>query len=1167
MLQLFRIAGFLPFVAMVFLNAFVDLGHKIVIQNTLFKIYEGDVQIILTAIVNALILLPFVLLFTPAGFLSDRYPKRRVMRLSAWAAVGLTAAITGCYALGWFWPAFAMTFLLAVQSALYSPAKHGFIRELVGRGPLAAANGIVQATVTTAILAGIFCFSVLFETFLAGATYRTTGEVMVLIAPAGWFLVGFSLLELTLAYRLPASRRRPVAMDFDWWAYSSGRYLAENLGLAARDRVIRLSILGLAGFWGISQVMVAVFPAFAEETLGMSNTAAIQGAIACSGIGIILGSVLAGRVSRRHIERGLVPIGALGIAVGLLLLPGLSSIRAMALDFLVIGVMGGLFLVPLNALIQANAEGSGLGRVLATNNFVQHLMMLTFLGLTVATALLESGSLPILWALGLVALAGAWYAIRELVRPLVRFLVARLIATRYRLTVVDGGNLPPRGGVLLLGNHISWIDWAILQMASPRPIRFVMKQAYYERWYLRRFLDFFGVVPISGGYGRKAMDTIAGLLNAGEVVGLFPEEHISRTGQLGEFKQGFELATARVEAGVILPFYLCGLWGDISSLADAGVRAQHRRRRTRELVVAFGAPLPLRATADQVKQSVFERSVGAWRAYTRSLPTVPEVWLRAAAGRRGRLCVLDSNGLRLTNRRFMTAVFLFARRLRRLAPARNLGVLMPAGGAGAIANMAILLDGRTVVNLNYTAGREELRASMKRAGICDVITVRLFLTKLEDRGLDLTGVFDAVTLHYMEDLKAQIGRLEGLRALLAASLLPMRWMRRLYGRPATPEDTAAILFSSGSEAAPKGIALTHHNLTANVHQICEVLNPVPGDRVLSNLPLFHSFGLTATTLLPLLEGLPLVGHPDPTDALGCARAIATRRATVLCGTSTFLRFYTRDKRIHSTMLESLRIVLAGAERLSPDVRAAFTLKFHMPVYEGYGTTETAPVASCNLPDSLSRDDWWVQTGDKPGTVGLPLPGTCFRIVDPVSLEPLAPGEDGLVLISGVQVMKGYLGAPALTAEAILELDGQRWYKTGDKGRQDRDGFLTIVDRYSRFAKLGGEMISLSQVEEQVRRVLAEPELELVAVSIPDPRKGERIILLLAAERDPGRIRKALICSGMNPLTIPAEIRLVERIPTLGSGKTDFHGAKKLALARSPIPSGATSGPLPRTGGG
>jgi acyl-[acyl-carrier-protein]-phospholipid O-acyltransferase/long-chain-fatty-acid--[acyl-carrier-protein] ligase len=329
-----------------------------------------------------------------------------------------------------------------------------------------------------------------------------------------------------------------------------------------------------------------------------------------------------------------------------------------------------------------------------------------------------------------------------------------------------------------------------------------------------------------------------------------------------------------------------------------------------------------------------------------------------------------------------------------------------------------------------------------------------------------------------------------------------------------------------------------------------VLNTEAEDLMLANLPLFHAFGLTVTTFLPLLEGIPMVCHPDPTDALGCAKAIARHRVSILCSTSTFLRLYARNPKIHPIMLESLRLVVAGAERLSPGVREAFALKFHKPIFEGYGATETTPVASVNLPDRIDTNFWKVQIGNRPGTVGMPLPGTSFRIVDPDSLETLPVGEDGLILIGGVQVMKGYLADPERTAEAIVELDGQRWYKTGDKGHLDADGFLTIVDRYSRFAKLGGEMVSLGQVEEQVRRVLGQPELELAAVNLPDPKKGERVVLLLAGEMDGDAVRRALIEAGSNPLTVPAEFLPVEQVPKLGSGKTDFAAVRRLALSLS-----------------
>ena len=301
MTKLTRISGFLPFVVVVFLNSFVDLGHKIIIQNTLFKAYDGPQQIWLTAIVNALILLPFILLFTPSGYLADRWPKNHVMRISAWVAVGISLAITACYYLGLFWPAFAMTFLLALQSAIYSPSKFGYIKELAGIDALTKANAWAQASSSSAILAGILIFSMLFETFLQtpaglpGGEGLGPDELLRRIAPVGWFLVLGSLLELALAYQLPDKRQALDQMRFNWREYLGGRYLVHNLHAAWDNRVIWLSIIGLGVFWGISQVLLAAFPAYAKDSLGETSTVVIQGTMGfTAGIGIIIGSALAG---------------------------------------------------------------------------------------------------------------------------------------------------------------------------------------------------------------------------------------------------------------------------------------------------------------------------------------------------------------------------------------------------------------------------------------------------------------------------------------------------------------------------------------------------------------------------------------------------------------------------------------------------------------------------------------------------------------------------------------------------------------------------------------------------------------------------------------------------------------------------------------------------------
>lgn len=515
MSSLFRIRGFLPYVVMLFLNAFVDLGHKITIQNTVFKTYDGDTLIILTAIVNSLILLPYILLFTPAGFMSDKYPKNRVMRTTAWGAVGLTCLITLFYHLGWFWAAFAMTFLLAMQSAFYSPAKYGYIREIVGKERLARANGIVQATTTTSILGGTFVFSILFEMYLSDVAFSNKADIMHAIAPIGWFLICGALIELTLAYRLPSIHEPDGSLRFDWKKYRTGQYLANNLKAVKSRDVILLSIIGLAIIWAIGQVLLAAFPSFAKDNLGVTDVRIIQGMLACAGIGIMLGSLIAGRISRNYIETGLIPVGALGVATCLFILPGLGSVPAHALNILLLGMLSGLFIIPLNALIQFHAGKHILGRVLAGNNLIQNIVMLSFLVLTVLFSVMEISNM-LFPLLTVVALGGAFYTVYKLPQSLVRLIVTLAIGYRYRLVVQGFKHFPDTGGVLMLGQQTSLKDWTFIQMAAPRQVRFVLDESTRLKWYSRKFFEFFRAVPGSDDQSTRA--TITGLLDAGEVV-------------------------------------------------------------------------------------------------------------------------------------------------------------------------------------------------------------------------------------------------------------------------------------------------------------------------------------------------------------------------------------------------------------------------------------------------------------------------------------------------------------------------------------------------------------------------------------------------------------------------------------------------------------------------
>ncbi|MCR9107147.1 MAG: acyl-[ACP]--phospholipid O-acyltransferase [Gammaproteobacteria bacterium] len=1147
-----RIAGFTPYLIVVFLNAFVDLGHKIVIQNTVFKTYSGQEQVVLTAIVNGLILLPFVFLFSPAGFLSDRFAKQRIIRHAALAAVGATLAITYCYYQGWFWGAFLLTLALAVQSAIYSPAKYGYIKELAGQQNLASANGAVQAITIAGILLGTLVFSYAFELLLIDQGALSSGETLAAIAPIGWVLVALALLEWLFTFRLPRRKEGDPARHFELQPYLRLDYLKRNLQVISHDTAIKLSIVGLATFWAISQVLLAAFPAFAKETLFITNTVVIQGVLACSGIGIAIGSMIAGRVSRNYIETGLLPVAAAGITLGILCLPALQSALAMALAFMLVGVMGGMFIVPLNSIIQFHAPESRLGTILAGNNWVQNVAMLAALGLTVTFALAGINSVGLFYILSLVALVGTGYTLRKLPHSFARILATAILKRRYKVAVVGFENLPRSGATLLLGNHISWIDWALVQIACPRPIRFVMLKRIYELWYLKPFFKLFGVVPIAAGQSRESIETINALLQRGECVCLFPEGAISRNGHLGKFHSGYERMVEGVSDGVIIPFYLHGLWGSSFSRAEEGLRDARAPSTRRDLIVAFGKALPLSTPAEQLKQKVFELSISAWDGYTAALEPLPLAVLRTAHRQPGAVAAINSTGEKLTYRQFAAATACFAGAIENACREDNVGILLPASSAAAIATVAVNLRGKVAVHLNYTAGAVAVHSAIASAGVKSVLTSRLFITRLAERGIDVDQLLPAeVERVILEDVREQLPKWKLVTAALLHTALPARWFYRLYGRSVDIESPAAILFSSGSESAPKGIVLSHRNIMCNSKQISDVLNTQVNDVMMSCLPPFHSFGLTVTTLLPLIEGIPMICHPDPTDSLGVARAVARYQATLLLGTSTFLSFYARNKKVHPLMLDSLRVVVSGAEKLSDRVRDEFEHKFRKTIYEGYGATETTPVASVNIPDAMDTTDWKIQEGNVKGTVGMPLPGTSFRIVDPETFAELPLGEDGLILISGQQVMLGYLNDEERTAEVIRELDGLRWYVSGDKGHLTPSGFLVIVDRYSRFAKIAGEMVSLSSVEQVLLEALGDAEIDIAATALPDARKGEKVVLLVSgdeAQRD--IVKEAITAAEINPLMRPAEIYAVAEIPRLGSGKLDLSRLRQLALQQA-----------------
>jgi acyl-[acyl-carrier-protein]-phospholipid O-acyltransferase / long-chain-fatty-acid--[acyl-carrier-protein] ligase len=1139
--------SFLPYLMVIFFNAFVDLGHKILIQNTLFETTSANHYTIASSILNALILLPYILIFTPSGFLSDKFAKVSVMRITAMAAIPLTLLITLCYYKGWFWAAFSLTLLLGFQSAINSPAKYGYIKEIFGKSNIARANAYVQTVAIVAILAGTIVFTLLFAYFINGDTLAHLSKAHALkdFAPLGFILVFFSCFETLCSYFLVKKPAVDPESHYEIKQYLKGHYLKSYFSELTANKIILICIIGLSLFWGVNQVLLASYGAYLKTYVTSAGPIFAQGSLAIGGIGILLGSMYAGRVSKGFIETGIIPIGAIGLTIGMAFVATLTSKIAICLLFIIYGFFGGMLIVPLNSLIQFHAKPHQLGKILAGNNFMQNVFMVSFLMLTTIGTLMGFDAkinLHILFALMLVASVGSIFLLPQ---SLVRYLVYFMISKFYHIDVKGLNNLPSSGGALLLGNHTSFLDWAIVQIASPRPVRFVMERAIYKKWYLHWILKHLGVIPIATGASKEALKSIHQALIDGDVVAIFPEGALSRNGQLGTFHTGFERA-AKNSGATIVPFFIRGLWGTQSSYANAHYKNLTKTHH-RHVSMAFGSPLNDSATTTEVKQAVTALSVTTWRQYADQLQSIPTEWLKRAK-RMGRKAALEDSVIgTVSYTKLMALVFHLTKRLKPLVGRdQNIGLLLPTSAAGIAANLSQLCLAKTVVNINYTASHEAIAYSIEDASINTIITSKLFIKKLTAKGFDMSGVIANKKAIYLEDLFTAKDKINLARRLMLARILPAFILRMVYIKASKPDSTAAILFSSGSEGKPKGVLLSHKNLLSNMKQVASVFNIRPSDKVLSCLPLFHAFGLTVTSLMPVIEGIPAICHPDPTDARTIGRLIYKHQASVLCSTSSILGLYNRNHKMLPQMLSCLRFVIAGAEKLSPCVYDAFKQKFNIDIYEGYGTTELSPVASSNLPDILSASDWHMHKGAEHGTVGLPLPGTAFKIVDPNTLDPLPTGDAGLILISGPQLMQGYLNNPEKTAAVLCNIEGITWYKTGDKGFLNAEGFLSIVDRYSRFAKIAGEMVSLSAIEQHVQQCLPDDYADIMALALPDDKKGEKIVLLHTVNNTD--IKHLLQKSNMNKLLLPKEYLYMAELPKLGSGKKDYAGAKQHYLS-------------------
>lgn len=1148
----------LAFLFVVFCNVIVDVAHKVFLQNIAFKVFDGSTQVIWVSIINALIIIPFLLLFTVSGYLSDKYNKKNILIYGAVSSFLLSILMVISYLSGNFYFAMLALFLLAIQSAVYSPAKFGLIIDIYGKKNLSNGNAALQAVSIIAILFSIASASFVFENFYNAnnlAALSTKEELLDAILPLTYYILPVAFLEMIVSFvflrRVNTTYTKNETLSLNKNDLLQGKLLSKNIKTISSHDIIFLSVMGLSVFWGISQGLMAVFPSFVKQYLGITDVFVINGVIGASGIGIAIGSLIYSKISKHYIEIGTVPLSVLGMTLMIYVSTVVQTPFLIGISFLLFGVFGGLFVVPLNALIQFNAKKKVLGTILAGNNWFHSLSMFLMLMMTTTVSYYDLDPLNTLYLILFITFVGTFYTVYKLPQSLILLFLKTIVGFKYKLEVNGVKNIPSSGGVLLLGNHISWIDWAVVLMATPREVRFVMDKTIYNKWFLTWILKIFKCIPISNGSSKTTIKTIAKQLDEGNIVVLFPEGAITRNGHLGEFKRGFEKILELTSTDVkVIPFYIRGLWESMFSRASKKFKESNR---TNSVTISFSRMMKKeKANIISVKQELIKLSTKSWQEHIQNLKPLNEVIFDRLKEVSSNMIFADSTGLQLSGYRFLTASILFKDLLKKELKEQNIGLLLPSTAAGAFTNYSILMMGKTIVNLNYTSEINSLKSSISNAQIKTIVASKKFIERLENKGIKIKEILDIVEVIYLEDLKEKISRTKGIFTYFSVKLMPSFLLKLVHLSKTSKDDTVLILFSSGSEGTPKGVELSGDNILGNSQQIANIINANDEDIIVGSLPLFHAFGIVVTTFLPLIEGIKCVAHPDPTDGLGLGKLISQYKATIMTGTSTFFRLYTKNTKVHPLMFESLRLTVAGAEKLREDVRYDFKKKFGKDILEGYGTSETSPVATCNLPDVLAPD-FTVQVGNKIGTVGMAIPGTNIKIVDPQTFEELATNQEGMILISGIQVMKGYLNDELKTSQVIKKLKGRTYYITGDKGKLDEDGFLTIVDRYSRFAKLGGEMISLGAVEEKISRIInlnEDSSVDFIATAIEDEKKGEKIVLLISNvnEEFVKNIEEKILATFDNKLMIPSIIKIVNEIPKLGTGKKDFKGAKELALS-------------------
>lgn len=1089
-------------------------------------IYTETAKSLFVSAAFGLFMLPFFLFSPLAGQLADAYDKSKIIRIIKVAELLIVSL--SIYGFVQENPYFLLgaLFCMGTHSAFFGPAKYSILPDMLAKQDLLQGNGYIEAGTFFAIMLGTLC-----------------GAMMVHLE-ISFYVIGFqlfcvALLGLAASWQIPtlpkAAPRLKIHLN---WLFEMKRLYS----YARQDRRIFKSIIGISWFWLVGTLLLAQLPPLAQGVLKLEESVFIFLLLLFT-IGIGLGSALCAQLFKGEITTKHVPLLA-ALMVPLLfdissfnkpfasvptsLLSFLTSFQGLRLtiDILGLSFIGGLFIVPLYTFIQAQVLPRQRSQIIAFNNILNAGFMvfssvasfcLLSLDVTIST-------LIFLCAVGQIGMT--FYVLRILSDSHLRAFLYGLLRLFFRLEVHGLENYKAAGDrIILIANHTSYLDALLMAVALPEKPVFAINLFTAQKWWIRPFLVLSKVFPIDPSHPYALRQVIEEAKKGHKII-IFPEGRLTTTGSLMKIYEGPGMIAEKADA-VLLPVCIRGTEYTFFSL----LKRQFPRRLFPKITMTIFPPCTLnidptivgRARRHLLSEKLYEIMTSMMFTTMTIEKTLFAALLKSRQIYGSSTHILeDATRKTLTYGRLLMQVFTFSRLMARSVSGKGpVGLLLPNSHGLIISFWALSAIGRIPALLNYTSGIQAVLTACRVGEVKTVFTSHLFVERARLQDMMAALKENKIHVHYMEQEIKKISWTDKLWGIYGRFFPEKAYDKAVPSSKA--DEACVILFTSGSEGVPKGVVLSHANLQANCRQLESVIDFNRTDMVFNVLPIFHAFGLTAGMLLPLLSGIKAFHYVSPLHYRLVSELCYDLGATVLFGTDTFLFGYGRVA--HPYDFHTLRYIFAGAEKLKLETQKLWFDKFGIRIFEGYGTTETSPVLCVNT-----------RTHYKAGTVGQFLPGISHKL-QPVKDLP----EGGKLIVKGPNIMMGYF---LDTAPGVLVPPPDGWYDTGDIVDVDPEGYVTLKGRSARFAKVGGEMVSLPAVEDALYRLW--PGFAHAVIARPDLRKGEQLILFTTYVHAD---RPALVAfwkaSGLSELSLPRTLRILPALPLLGSGKVDYKSLQRI----------------------